>query len=86
MDIFSENVEIQGFQLSSFKVQWNSLSHHYWWKYVLMHLSKYYVHIYGPSDPFLSSENNPKFCRSKLCTIRYIKKIVSRRVKKLETT
>lgn len=30
--MFTENIEIQGLQLSSFKVPWNSLAHHCWWK------------------------------------------------------
>lgn len=83
--MFTENVEVQGLQLSSFKVLWKNLSHCYWWNIYWYKLSERYVHISGPSDPFLSSEKNPKFCRPPVYTIRYIKKTVSRKVKKTTT-
>ena len=63
-----------------FKVSWNSLSYLYRWKYKLAQ-PFWNLCSYRPVDPFWSSEENPKFCRPKVCTVRYLKNSVPRRVK-----
>ena len=64
-----------------FKVPWNSLSFIIGGNTNWHNFSKPYVHILRPVDPFWSSEENLKFCRPKVCTVRYLKNSVPRSVK-----